>query len=514
MYSTNNKRIAKNTLLLYIRMILVMLVTLYTTRIVLTALGIEDYGIFSVVGGIVTMFSFLSGTMASASQRYFAFELGKKNFEQLQKVFNMTIIIYAVIAIIILILAETIGLWFLNTKMNIPTERIDAARWVYQFSIFSFLFTILAIPYNALIIANEDMKIYAYVSIIEVILKLAIVYLLLLISFDKLKLYSILIFIVTIMITSTYKIICRKKYNKNRFIYNWDNKLFKEIITYSGWNLFGSISNVLMGQGINLLLNVFFNPAINAARGISFQISMALKSFSNNFYTAVKPQVTKYYAQKDMENMNKLVIQSSKWSFFLLLLLSVPIINETLNILELWLKEVPNNTVLFTQLLIVNILLESLSNPLRTVVQATGNVKVYQSIVGGLQIMNLPISYIFLKNRFQPEIVFIVAIIISCICLIARLIILRNLMQFDIKRFSKSVLAPVTLVSVLSFGVTIPFSIYLVNSFMGSLWSILISVVSVGVFVFFIGLNRNEKNIIIIVLKNIKFTHVSNLFRS
>tara|TARA_B110000240_G_scaffold174071_1_gene200270 strand:+ start:3014 stop:4501 length:1488 start_codon:yes stop_codon:yes gene_type:complete len=493
-------------------MMLVMLVTLYTTRIVLSSLGVEDYGIFSVVGGIVTMFSFLSGTMASASQRYFAFELGKNNFEQLQKTFNMSIIIYAVIAIIILIFAETIGLWFLNTKINIPAERLDAARWVYHFSILSFIFTILAIPYNALIIAYEDMKIYAYVGIVEVILKLAIVYLLLLISFDKLKLYSVLMFVVTLMITFTYRIICKKKYNKGRFIYNWDNKLFKEILTYSGWNLFGSISSVVMGQGINILLNVFFNPTINAARGISFQISMAIKSFSNNFYTAVKPQVTKYYAQEDMENMNRLVIQSSKFSFFLLLLLSVPIINETPKILELWLKEVPDYTVLFTQLLIVNILLESLSNPLRTVAQATGNVKIYQSIVGGLQIMNLPISYIFLKNGFQPEVTFIIAIIISLICLFARLMILRNLVQFDIKRFSKSVLAPITLVSVLSFGVTIPSSLYIINSTMGSLLSILICIVSVGVFVFFIGLNRNEKNVIIRVLKKIKLNDVSKLF--
>jgi O-antigen/teichoic acid export membrane protein len=317
----NNKRIARNTLLLYFRMLLTMAVSFYTVRVVLDTLGVRDYGIYNVVGGVVTMFSFLSATMASASQRFFAFEIGRKNFEQLKKTFGITMTIYFIIGLVILILAETVGLWFLNTRMTIPLERLEAARWVYQFSILSFMVTMFSIPYNAAIVAHERMNAYAYVSIMEVLLKLGAVYMLVAFSFDKLKLYSILIFVVISITSMTYRIYCRKNFEECRVSFYWEKGLFKEIVTYSGWNLFGALASIFNNQGINIMLNLFFGPVVNAAQAIAYQINTAINQFVQNFLMAARPQITKYYANGELEQMLKLVFQSSKISFFLLFIM-------------------------------------------------------------------------------------------------------------------------------------------------------------------------------------------------
>jgi O-antigen/teichoic acid export membrane protein len=280
----NNKRIAKNTLMLYFRMLLIMGVSLYTVRIVLNTLGVEDYGIYNVVGGIVVMFSFLSNTMASASQRFFAFELGRKDYDQLKKTFSMTVTIYLIIAVIILILAETLGLWFLNTQLSIPVERMETANWVYQFTIFSFMMTMLTVPYNAAIVAHERMNVYAYVSIVEAFLKLLIVYILVLFSYDKLKLYAILMFGVTTFITLIYRTYCKRQFQECSYNFYWEKPLFKELIGYSGWNLFGAIAGILNNQGINILLNIFFGPIVNAARAIAYQVNTAVNQFVTNFF--------------------------------------------------------------------------------------------------------------------------------------------------------------------------------------------------------------------------------------
>lgn len=289
MPSTANKRIAKNTLFLYIRMLLVMAVNLYTVRAVLNILGVEDYGINNVVGGVVTMFSFLTGVMVSASQRFFAFELGKKDFTKLNNYFNLTLWCYLIIAIVVLFLAETIGLWFLHSKMIIPLNRMSAAEWVFQFSVLSFMIQMVVIPYNSVIIAREQMNIYAYVSIVEVLLKLAIVYILTVFTFDKLKLYSVLTCSVIFFTSSFYILYCNRKFSESKITFYWNKNMFYELISYCGWNLFGALSAVLRSQGINLLLNLFFNPTINAARAIAFQVNNAINQFINNFFQAVRP---------------------------------------------------------------------------------------------------------------------------------------------------------------------------------------------------------------------------------
>jgi O-antigen/teichoic acid export membrane protein len=361
MPSVNNKRIAKNTLLLYVRMLVMMLVSLYTVRVILNTLGSVDYGIYNVVGGIIAMFSFLSSTLASASQRFFAFELGRRNYNQLQKTFSMSILIYGMLAVLILVVAEIIGIWFINNLLTIPKERIDAANWVYQFAILSFMATIIRIPYQATIIAHERMHVFAYISIVEVSLKLLIVFLLVIIPFDKLKLYAILYFLVTLTVTTIFNVYCRKKFVECKFIFHWNTALFKMIASYSGWNMFETSSKIISSQGGNILLGMFFSPIVNAARGIAHQVSVTMNHFVLNFMTATRPQIIKYHAQGDNRNMFDLAIRSSKFCFYLMFVISSPVLLETKYILTLWLHDVPTNTIIFKKLIIITILIEVIS---------------------------------------------------------------------------------------------------------------------------------------------------------
>ncbi len=491
--TTNNKRIAKNTLMLYFRQILTMLVSLYTVRVVLNALGYIDYGIYNVVGGIVVMFSFLSTTMSSASQRFFAYELGKNDLFKLKKTISVTVTIYAVIAIIILILAETIGLWFLNTKMVIPESRMMAANWIYQCTILSFMVTIMSTPYNALIIARENMNIFAYISILEVTLKLVIVYLLVLFSFDKLILYACLLLITNVIISVVYYIYCNNKYIESKYKFYWDKKMFNNLITYSGWNLFGSIAWIANNQGINILINLFFGPVVNTSRAIAYQVSSAINQFVSNFVTAVNPQITKYYAANEKSEMLNLVFRTSKYSFYLLFILSLPILLETNYILTLWLKNIPQYVVLFTRLVIITALIDSISSPLVTAALATGEIKKYQIAVGSFLLMNLPASYLLLKLGFQPQVTLYVAISISIICLYIRLIMLQKMIDLSVKRFFKKVLKPLVLVlftaSILPYIIATKFMEGLANFvIVGS-----IGLVCTAIAIYFIGLETNEK---------------------
>lgn len=310
--NSNNKRIAKNTLMLYFRMLIIMLVTLYTSRVVLSALGVVDYGIYNVVGGLVTMMGLLNGAMSVSTQRYLTYELGKGDMLRLKQVFSTCMTIFMILSLIVIILAETIGLWFLYNKMVIPEERMDAACYVYQFSILACILSLITNPFNATIIAHEKMDVYAYVSILEVALKLVIVYLLLVIPTDRLITYGILILASQFIVALCYIIYCWKKFSETHYHFYWDKPLFRELISYSGWNLYGSAAGLVKGQGLNILLNMFFNPAVNAARGIAYQINSAITQFFTNFYTAVRPQITKYYATGEINEMTKLVFRSSR----------------------------------------------------------------------------------------------------------------------------------------------------------------------------------------------------------
>ena len=431
-------------------MILTMLVTLYTSRVVLNTLGVEDFGIFNVVGGIVVMFSFLNSAMSSATQRFLSFELGKKNLAQFTRVFSMSINIHALIALIIFVLAETIGLWFVNTHLVIPPERMVAANWVYQCAILSFLVTVMSVPYNASIIAHERMGAFAYISILEVSLKLLIVFVLQWLTFDKLKLYAVLLLIVSGIIRVTYGIYCKSKLEGCQYVWVKDKALFKTLSSYAGWNLWGNLAAVGMDQGVNILLNVFFGPVVNAARGIAYQVSAAVRMFFSNFQMAVNPQIVKSYASKEYSYMYSLMFKSSKYSFYLLLLISMPIFFETPYILQLWLKTVPEYTVLFTRLTLVVVLIDSLSGSLMTGAQASGRIKFYQSIVGGMLLAIVPISYIVLCWDNNPIVPFIVTILVVSFALFARLLILKSLIKISIGAFCKSVLIPIVFVTIIS----------------------------------------------------------------
>ena len=490
-YQSSTKRIAKNTLMLYFRQILIMLVSLYTVRVVLNTLGAEDYGIYNVVAGVVTMFSFLSGAMATASQRYFAFEMGKGNEEGLQKIFSVTMTIYMLLALIIMLLAETVGLWFVNTKLVIPTARMMAARWIYQFAILSFMVTLLTTPYMASIIAHENMNVYAYVSIVEAALKLGIVFVLQALPYDKLIVYGGLLLIVACINTGLYRGYCKKHYSECRFRLVWDKIFFKEMVSYSGWNLFGAVAGVLKNQGINILLNIFFGPLVNAARGIASQVNGAVVSFSHNFSAAMQPQIIKNYASENYKETMQLVFRGCKGTFFLMYLFSLPLMIEMPYVLRLWLKEPPEMAVLFTRLALLDALIDSISYPIMTLAQATGKIKLYQGVVGGILLLNLPISYCALILGAPAYTVMVVAVIVTFVAFISRLFIVKFLTHFSVKSFFSKVVIPITVVALLASVFPVVVNQILNLGFIRLVFTTVVSSTSLALFFFFLGSSSN-----------------------
>lgn len=490
----NNRRIAKNTLFLYFRMLLTMGISLYTVRVVLEVLGVVDYGLYNVVGGIVVTLSFFNQTMSAASQRFFAYELGRNNIAQLGKTFSMTLTIYFIIAAVILLLAETIGLWFLQSKMTIPPDRMDAAKWVYQFSIMSFIMSMFTVPYNSMIIAHEDMKIYAYISIVESILKLMIVFLLVYFSYDKLKLYGVLMFSVTVIIAGFYWIYSSRKYKEFSYKFYWNKSLFKEIISYSGWNLVGVSAGIFKDQGINILLNVFFNPVVNASRGIAFQVNNSINQFATNFIKATQPQITKHYATGETDQMLKLVFKSSKFSFFLLLILSMPVLLETNSILTVWLKKTPEFVVLFSRLVIVNALIDSLSYPLVSAAMATGKIRRYQLTVGGMQMLNIPVSYLLLSLDMPPETPMYVAICIAIINLLLRLFLLRKMVGLNVAHYINNVLIIVLLTAAAAYVLPLSVVCFLDESIIRFIVVCMVGGIMSVLSVYFIGSTKGEQS--------------------
>lgn len=485
--STNNKRIAKNTLLLYFRMLLIMAVSLYTSRVVLNTLGVEDFGIYNVVGGVVAMFSVISGSLSSAISRFITYELGKGNRQRLKVIFSSAITIQLALALLIGILAEIGGVWFLNAKMNIPPDRLEAANWVLQCSIITFMVNLISIPYNAAIIAHERMKAFAYVSILEVTLKLLVVFTLYIALFDKLKTYAMLLVTVAVIIRFVYGYYCKRHFEECTYRFVFNRKVLKEMTNFAGWNFIGSSSAVLRDQGVNIALNLFWGPPINAARGIAFQVSTAINSFVVNFMTALNPQITKSYATGDHNYMMLLIFQGARFAFYLLLILSLPVILNTHYILALWLKLVPEHTVRFVQLILIFALSESISQPLITAQLATGNIRNYQIVVGGLQMLNLPISYILLRFGYPPEMTIVVAICISQCCLSARLYMLQRMIGLKVRIYLKSVYFNVLMVSIGAAVVPLIAVQCLLESFVSFVLLCSITVISTLVSIFYIG---------------------------
>lgn len=416
-------------------MFLIMGVSLYTSRIILKALGEENFGLYNVVGGIVMMFTFLNGALAGATSRFITYEIGRKNEVQLHKVFNVSLVTHIIIALIIVLLAETIGLWFFYNKMVIPAERFYAAFWVYQISIASCVFTITQVPYSATIIAHERMNIYAYVGIVEVILKLAVAYMVMVSTYDKLIVYAFLLFAVQVMIMLYYRVYCNKNFSECKWMFVREKSMYKNMFIYAGSDMIGNLSVLAQGQGLNILLNMFFGPSVNAARGIAYQVQGAVTQFSNNFMTAVKPQIIKQYAAGKYKEMMQLVVQSSCFSYYLMLLIVMPICLEANYILTLWLGDYPEYSVSFLRLVLVLCMIQTLKTPRTTLFHATGKILLPNIVVGTLLCLALPIAYIVLKMGGDPNSVFWTAIFTMLSSEIAGIIIMKHLVRCSVREY-------------------------------------------------------------------------------
>lgn len=491
----NNKRVAKNTLYLYLRTLLVMAVTIYTSRVVLDVLGVDDYGIYNVVGGFVSMFSVLSGTLTAASQRFIAYELGCKK-PNLTKVFSTAITIHLVLAVVIFILLESIGIWFLNYKMNISPERLNAANWVFQCSVVTFCVSLISIPYNAAIVAYEKMSAFAYISIFEVACKLVGVFGLYYISFDSLIVYAIFMMLVAILLRIIYGCYCNMRFKQCKFVFLFDKLTFSKMLGFCGWNFIGSSAAVLNGQGINILFNLFFGVTLNAARGIASQVESAINTFVQNFMMALNPQITKSYASGDFKYVNSIILTGTKLAFFLLWILALPVCLNTEYILQIWLKKVPDYATCFIQLGLVYGLFQNLSQCLYTTMLATGNIKKYQIVVGGLSILAFPATYLFFWFGFTVEWGYYSMIMFSAICLFARLYLMKEMVpSFSPIRFCSCVIKPITICVISILLVTLPIHCYIENvngvSFISeSVFSVFVSLI----FIWLFGLTKLERN--------------------
>ncbi len=452
-YSQDKRRVVKNTGMLYLRMLFTMAISFFTSRVVLESLGVEDYGIYNIVGGMVAMFTMVSGSLSSAISRFITFELGRGDQQRLNRVFSTSVVIQLVLSVILVLLIESIGVWFLENKLVIPAERMVAARWVLQFSLVTLLFNMLSIPYNATIIAHERMAAFAYIGMLDGVWRLIVAYLITISSEgDRLILYGGLLMCSAIVIRVIYGVYCTRHFEECREVrLSFDREIFRKMFGFSAWNMIGVSSHMLKTQGGSILLNMFGGgPAINAAKGVADQVNTAVTQFSSNFMTAVNPQITKSYASGEREYMMLLIFQGARISAYMLLALSLPILLNTDFLLSLWLKIVPDHAVMFVQLVLIDSVIQSLSNPLITTQLATGNIRNYQIIVGGLQLMNFPLSYVALRAGAPPEVVLIVVILLDICCLTARLFMLRGMVGLPSLGFLRHVVFNVLVVTIVA----------------------------------------------------------------
>lgn len=489
--------IAKNTAVLYVRMLFIMIISLYTVRVVLNVLGVEDYGIYDVVAGVVTTMSFLSSVISSAVLRFYSFSMGENQNEKLKQIFSVSISIFLVISIIVIVIGESFGLWFINTQLTIPADRIVAANWVYQFAIFIFVASIISVPYYSAIIAHENMKTYAMISIIQYVLILTLVLLLPFVTIDKLIGYGFLMFASYFIVTLIYIYVSRTNYDECHYEHLKDKKLFKDMLFFSGWTMFGTVAGVANNQGNNILLNIFFGPVVNAARSIAFQVSNALLALSNNFFMAVRPPLIKSYAEGNMKETMRIFYFSNKFTYYLLFLICLPLMLETEYILNLWLNKITDQMVVFTQLTLIYSLILSLNNPITILIQASGNIKRYSYIVESCTLLSLPLSYIFFKLGFGAQSTFWIMIIVFVIAHILRLLVLQKEIDGFMIRdyFLKFAIQAIT-ISFISLIIS-----YLIRDNMvygiRQLLSVLVtSTVSIVALAYLIGLNKNEKQLL------------------
>lgn len=503
MLASNHKRILRNTGMLYIRMLLVMGVTLYTSRVVLAVLGVDDFGIYHVVAGFVALLGFMQGAMTAATQRYFAFDLGESGGKDLNRIFNTSILIHILLALLIAITAETAGYWFVVTQLTIPPGRMDAALWAYHLAIASFAISVITVPFTALLMAHERMGIFAIIGILDVLLKLVGVIALQYLSSDKLVTHAGLLLLVSLIILAMYAISNKRLFPHIKPHWEWHSKQFRTMLGYTAWNTWGNLASALSNQGTNVLLNIFFGPAINAGKSISTQANGALTNFVVNVQAAINPQIIKLYASGERAQMHAMVLHAAKYNFFLLFTLALPVLLYTENLLSLWLMEVPPYAVVFLQLTIAASLIDSFSGPLMTSAQATGHIRLYQSVVGGVLLLNVPVSFFFLHLGYPPEAVLITSVGLSVVALIARIFIISPLIKLPKTAFLSKVLGRAVIVTITA-GAS---SYLLAPSAAGSLLRLVHGVAVSGVItlsvVWLLGLGSIEKKQLSNLIKNI-----------
>ena len=478
-------------------MLIILIISLYTSRVVLSVLGADDFGIYNVVGGVVVLFSFLTNAMTSSTQRFLNYNLGLNDENKVIKVFNTSLITHFTIFVLVFVLAETVGLWFVKTQLNIPTGRTTAMLWVYQMSVLSTLINIMVIPYRASIIAAEKMSIFAYISILETIFKLIIVLILPYVAADKLISYVILLSLISVLNFVFYEEVCRRKLSFTRFHLQWDKAQYKEQISFSGWYLLGGLATVGSKQGTNILINIFFNVAVNASVGIANQVRNAVYGFITSFQTAFNPSIVKLYATGEIEELLKLIYRSSRFSYFLLFTLSFPIILFCKEILSIWLVDVPDYAVIFTQLVMMESFTEALSTPLWTAIGATGRVQKYHFYVSLIILSALPLIYISFRLGFAPFSAFLINLIISIFALLYRLLYTKKYVQYSFHDYNSQVILPCLKITLISIPIPLILKYYFCASTTSTLLIIVLSIVISLITIYLIGLNKNERLFII-----------------
>ena len=503
--SQKNHRIAKNTILLYIRTLITLIVSLYTSRIILNVLGVDNYGIYNVVGGAISMFSIFSGSFSGAISRFITFGLGKKDIENLKKIFSTSVNIQIGLSILIFVIAEIAGVWMLNTTLNIPTDRMYAAYWVLQFSILSFIVGLISTPYNACIIAHEHMKMFAYMGILEVILKLIFVAILYFSPFEKLIVYSFLLFLINLILRIIYGVYCKRNFEECTYHFIMDKDMFREMTGFASWGFFGNTAYIFNTQGVNILVNIFFGVVFNAARGIVTQVEGAIMQFIHNFTTAISPQITKSYASGDREYMFSLICRGAKFSVLLLLYFLIPIELEVNILLELWLGTVPENAPLFLQLSLIGTAITLLGNTGLTAVMATGDIRNYQLIVTLTGCLVFPLTWIVYKLGYPAFTTYIIYAVIYSILNGIRLLFMRKLLGFEISVFVRKVIFPVSAVSIVSSVIPFLIHINMDQSIIRLMTITGISFLSISASIYILGLDTNERKIFQSKLKNKSF---------
>ena len=506
MSELSSKRIAKNTILLYFRTIIVLFVTLYSSRVILKVLGVENYGIYTLIGGFVSLFSIVSATLVASSQRFLTYELGKREEGSPQIIYSVSLSIHIALAIVILILLETIGLWFLNTHLNISTSRITAANWLYQFSIFTFLLGIVRAPFNAAIIAHEHMAAFAYTTMAEAILKLGILYIIPFSHVDGLIQYGVYLLIISILVFTIYYTVCRLKFKEIRFRFVKEKKYYREITHFASYNFLGSCSAILENQGINILLNIFNGVTVNAARGFATQIGVALSKFISDFTTALNPQITKSYAQGDIETTKKLMFKGAKFAFLLYWLFALPIIIHTPLILLLWLKDVPNYTCTFVRYALITALINTIATPITTCAFATGDIKKLSIWLGGIRLMTLPLAYLAMTYNLGPVSAYQIVLVTDSLLLFIRISIVSEMICTPKRDFFSNILYHILPIVIITSVVSILFSsYYVVDSISKLVLFTLISISSSIILIYILALDEKEKQFLLnITHKKIK----------